>query len=88
MAATTFRQVRNILKTVVQDCPFAEENVKRLFIIAFSLITGSVLINVAQYLLVVAAVPEFADKLLASQLCNGSDHVNDGSSSSNSCRGF
>ena len=56
MAATIFRQVRNILKTVVQDCPFAEENVKRLFIIAFSLITGSVLINVAQYLLVVAAV--------------------------------
>lgn len=56
MAATIFRQVRNILKTVVQDCPFAEENAKRLFIIAFSLITGSVLINVAQYLLVVAAV--------------------------------
>ena len=56
MAATIFRQVRNILKTVVQDCPFAEENAKRLFIIAFSLITGSVLINVAQSLLVVAAV--------------------------------
>ena len=59
IAAIIFRQVSNILKTVVQDCPFAEENARRLSVIAFALITGSVLINIAQYFYAAAAVQSF-----------------------------
>ncbi|MFZ5354094.1 MAG: DUF2975 domain-containing protein [Bacillota bacterium] len=53
------KQIVDILKTIERDCPFAEENSKRLGIIGTVMLVGSVVFNITQSAMATAVIMSY-----------------------------